>query len=175
MNKEAKCTIKGISSLLMNAYPMIEKPKGWEKLPSDEQAKTAEYRNPDGMLYVPGIAVQRCLIAAATYTKGKGRASLQKSVAACVLISPEYCVLDVQEYLVDGRPVVIPATKGRIVRFRPRFDNWSISFTILYDSELLKESEMREVVDNAGSRVGLLDFRPERKGPFGRFIVTSWK
>ena len=30
-----------------------------------------------------------------------------------------------------------------------------------------------DVSDN--SRVGLLDFRPEKKGPFGRFVVTSWK
>jgi len=34
---------------------------------------------------------------------------------------------------------------------------------------------LRHIVDDAGSRVGLLDFRPERKGPFGRFIVIEWK
>jgi hypothetical protein len=44
-----------------------------------------------------------------------------------------------------------------------------------YDDVLLKESELRRVVDDAGSRVGLLEFRPEKKGPFGRFIVTEWK
>jgi len=31
------------------------------------------------------------------------------------------------------------------------------------------------VVDDAGVRVGLLDFRPERKGSFGRFMVVEWK
>lgn len=175
MNKEVQVTIKGISALLMNAYPMVPKAKGWEKWEPNEQAKTAEYRTPDGSLYVPGIAVQRCLVNAATYSKGKGRGSLQKPVAACVLITPEYCILENQSYRVDARPVVIPATKGKIVRYRPAFDDWSISFTIVFDAELLKVAELREVVDNAGSRVGLLDFRPEKKGPFGRFMVTSWK
>jgi len=45
---------------------------------------------------------------------------------------------------------------------------------ISYDDSILKETELRKVVDDAGSRVGLLDFRPEHKGPFGRFIVTHW-
>lgn len=31
------------------------------------------------------------------------------------------------------------------------------------------------IVDDCGTRVGLLDFRPERKGPFGRFVVTKWE
>ena len=34
---------------------------------------------------------------------------------------------------------------------------------------------LKAIVDDAGDRVGLLDFRPERKGPFGRFMVTAWK
>ena len=170
------CEIKGTSALLMHAYPMVEPPRGWEKSSPAEQAAVAEYRDPDTQeLYVPGIAIQRCLVAAATYSKGKGRASLQKQVAACVLVIPERISLGIKEYVVDSRPVVIPATKGRIVRHRPRFDNWRLTFSIEYDTELLSETDLRHVVDDAGSRVGLLDFRPEKKGPFGRFIVTGWK
>jgi len=30
-------------------------------------------------------------------------------------------------------------------------------------------------VDSAGKRVGLGDFRPARKGPFGKFRVDEWK
>lgn len=32
----------------------------------------------------------------------------------------------------------------------------------------------REIVDAAGKRIGLGDFRPACKGPFGKFVVTSW-
>jgi len=70
---------------------------------------------------------------------------------------------------------VIAATKGRIVRHRPRLDQWQLKFEIEYDPTLLKETQVRKIVDDAGCRVGLLDFRPERKGPFGRFTVTNWK
>lgn len=174
--RSVNVSIKGISPLLMHAFPMVTPPTGWEKWSPAEQATVAEYRDPDtGLLYIPGVAIQRALVNAATYSKGKGRASLQKPVAACVLITQERISLGIKEYAVDSRPVVIPATNGRIVRHRPRLDAWQASFIIEYDDELLSDKEVREVVDNAGKRVGLLDFRPEHKGPFGRYMVTEWK
>lgn len=154
---------------------MVEPETGWEKWSPERQAAVCEYRTPDGLLYIPAVAIQRSLVAAAAYSKGKGRASLQRPVAACLQVIPEWCILTPQEYTVDSRPVVIPATRGRIVRHRPRFDEWSTSFTLEYDTELLSEAEMRKVTDDAGKRVGWLDFRPAKKGPFGRFIVTSWE
>ncbi len=167
--------IKGISPLLMHAYP-LNPIEAIDKKPIEEQAEYSAYRDPeDGLLFIPGVNIQRCLIAAAVYQKGKNRASLQKVVAACVLIDPERCSLGVKDYEIDVRGVVVPATKGRILRYRPRLDNWSVEFDVTFDSDLLTESQMRRVIDDAGSRVGLLDFRPERKGPFGRFIVTEWK
>ena len=174
--KSVACTIKGTSPLLMHAYPMVSPPDGWEKWSPEQQAKVDEYRDPDtGELYVPGVNIQCCLVEAAVYSKGKGRASLQKPVAACALVSPERCPLGVKDYRVDSRPVVIPSTKGRVMRHRPRLDEWQLSFVIEYDDELLSETELRKVVDDAGKRVGLLDFRPAKKGPFGRFMVTAWK
>ena len=173
--KSIAVKITGTSPLLMHAYPMVEPPKGWEKFSPEEQAKVAEYRDPDtNDCYIPGVAIQRSLVGAAAYSKGKGRASLQRPVAACVLVLPERCSLGVQTYSIDSRPVVIPATKGRIIRHRPRFDAWSCSFMAEYDTELISENELSRVVDDAGARVGLLDFRPEKKGPFGRFMVTEW-
>ena len=172
--KKVSCTIKGISPLLMHAYPM-QPIEAIEKKSPEEQAETGAYRDPDtGGLYIPGIAIQRSLIASASYSKGKGRGSLQKPVAACVMVNPERCDLGVKEFLIDSRPVVIAATKGRIVRHRPRLDTWTVTVEIEYDDNLITETQLRRVVDDAGSRVGLLDFRPERKGPFGRFMVTDW-
>lgn len=173
--KSISATIKGISPLLMHAFP-LEQLEAPEKKTKEEQAKYAAYICPEsGRLYVPGINIQRGLVAAASFSKGKGRSSLQKQTAACVFINPERVYLGQEHYEIDSRPVVIAATKGRIIRHRPRFDKWQLSFTIDYDDTLLKESEIRKIVDDLGQRVGLLDFRPEKKGPFGRFVVTEWK
>ena len=172
--KKIKVSIKGISPLLMHRFPS-EPVEMIEKKSKEEQAEVVAYRNNEGTLYVPGVALNRALISGATYSKGKGRASLQKVVAAGVMVSPEYLILSNESYEIDERAVVIPATKGRVMRYRPRFDNWEVSCEIEYDENLITEEQLRRVVDDTGSRVGLLDFRPERKGSFGRFVVSSWK
>lgn len=174
-----QATIKGISPVLMHRYPLVPV-EGIDKKEAVVQAEYAAYRIPEGQhnageLYIPGIAIQRALVNGASYSKGKGRASLVKQVAACVLITPEYCSIGTKNFEVDSRPVRIAATKGTVVRHRPRINDWSVSFTIEYDDTLLKATEVRRIVDDTGSRVGLLDFRPEKKGPFGRFIVTKWE
>ena len=173
--KVIRVEIKGKSPILMHKYPM-EKIEALEKKTKEEQAEIAAYRDEDsGILFIPCIAVQRALVNAAMFSKGKGRASLQKPVAACVMVSPVKLFLGVKKYVIDSQRVVIPATKGSVIRHRPRLDMWQVAFDLEYDDTLLTEEQMRTIVDDTGQRVGLLDFRPACKGPFGRFMVTSWK
>lgn len=172
---KVKVTIKGKTPLLMHQFPM-EPEKGMEKKDAKTQAEYVAYRDEETKeLFIPGINIQRALINGATYSKGKGRASLQKPVAACVFIFPERVSLGTKDFTVDSRPVVVPATKGRIIRHRPRLDQWQCSFEIEFDNTLLKENEVRTVLDDTLDKVGLLDFRPEKKGPFGRAMVTDWE
>ncbi len=167
-------SLSGITPLLMHRYPM-ESIEAIDKKTPKEQAEIAAYRTPQNELYVPGTAIQRALVDAATFSKGKGRASLQRSAAACIMVSPEYVLLGTNEYLIDTRSVVIPATKGRTPRYRPRFDKWKISFSLEYDDALITGEQIRKIVDDMGTRVGLLDFRPACKGSFGRSVVVEWR
>ena len=173
-SKTVTVEIKGISPLLMHAFPMV-KIEALEKKSPEEQAEFVAYRDPETKgLFVPGMAVQRMLVGGASFSKGKGRATLSKIVAACVFITPDRIPLNQKKYEIDARPVVVPATKGRVLRYRPRLDAWALKFSLEFDPDLLTEAQIRRVVDDSGSRVGLLDFRPERKGSFGRFVLTSW-
>ena len=166
--------IQGVSPLLMHKFPMMEI-EGLQKMSPERQAEHAAYRDVEtNQLFIPGVALQRCLVAGATYQKGKGRSTLQKPVAACLFITPPKLLLGAEKFEIDSQPVVIPATKGRIIRHRPRLDKWSAKFSLEYDETLLTDTQVRAVVDSSGSRVGILDFRPEKKGPFGRFMVTLW-
>lgn len=172
--KSVKVTIKGVSPILMHSFPFLPI-EALEKKTPEEQAEVSAYRDPETKsLYVPGLAMQRAMVSGATFSKGKGRSTLQKVVAACVVVSPERISLGSETYAVDSRPVVVPATRGRVMRHRPRLDKWQITFEIEYDPNMLTEKQVRQVIDDTGSRVGLLDFRPERKGPFGRFSVIKW-
>lgn len=173
MLREVHVVLKGTSPLLMHRFPM-EKIEAIEKMSKEEQAEIAAYRDEHGELYVPAEAVQRSLVGAATFSKGKGRASLQKQAAACLLVTPERLLLGKQSYAIDSRPIVNPSTGGRVMRHRPRFEEWTVTFDLEYDDTLLSEVEIRRIADDAGSRTGLLDFRPACKGPFGRSMVAEW-
>lgn len=172
--KAISVSIEGLSALLMHAYPLVPVEAIEKKSPA-EQAELAAYRDPQTkFLYVPGPALQRAFVSGASYSKGKGRGNLSRSAAACLLVSPERVSLGTKDYEIDTRPVVVPATKGRILRHRPRLDKWKCEFQIDFDENLLTENQVRRIVDDTGSRVGLLDFRPEKRGPFGRFTVVNW-
>jgi len=81
--------IKGKSSLLMHQFP-LKKIDAIEKKAPKEQAEIAAYRDPDTkILYIPSACIQRCFVNGGLYSKGKGRASLQKIVAASLMVSPE--------------------------------------------------------------------------------------
>jgi len=176
--KSLTISVKGITPLIMHAYPLVTI-KGLEKKTPEEQAEHAAYRVPSsngqrGELYIPGANVQRGLIEAATYSKGKGRASLLKPAAACLMVTPERILLAQTDYGIDSRWVVIPSTGGRVLRHRPRLETWECTFTVEYDDTLLKETEVRTIVEDWCNRVGVLDYRPECKGPFGRSMIVNW-
>jgi hypothetical protein len=77
-------------------------------------------------------------------------------------------------WTVDTRAVRIPSTGGRIQRHRPCFHDWCLAFTVDLDTSEIGEKLLRDIIDAAGSKIGLGDFRPATKGPFGRFKVTRW-
>jgi hypothetical protein len=61
---------------------------------------------------------------------------------------------------------------------RPKFEKWSIKLEAIITTEgdfAAKEDVVKKLFEAAGSQVGLGDFRPAKRGPFGRFKVSEWK
>jgi hypothetical protein len=50
-----------------------------------------------------------------------------------------------------------------------------IEVTVLLDSALFSEQMCRELFEIALGRVGLLEFRPARKGIFGKGSISHWE
>ena len=143
-----------------------------------EQAAKHLYLN-DGKPIVPGPALFSCIIAAGKFFKnGKSKITTMATsmIPGCLQLTDPFFPLKAPDgWTVDTRPVRIPATGGRILRHRPRFDRWGVSFTADLDENEMSPQLLREILDAAGKKIGLGDFRPERKGPFGRFVVKSWR
>lgn len=57
----------------------------------------------------------------------------------------------------------------RVMRTHPRFDNWSCTFTLWYNPDLMGRSQVENIVKTGGSETGWFEWRPK----YGRFKVTN--
>lgn len=180
-------TIAGLTPLLMNRFtetaevsvsggtsPVLRGDKGTPR----EQAERKRYADGQGNLFIPSANIYACIIEAGKFHKaGKSKITTNKTslIPAGIMISEIVCPLIGSAWEVDSRSVVIPATGGRIMCHRPRVDTWSTKFTLEIDERMFSPNLVRAIVDDAGSKIGLGDYRPARKGPFGRFVVNAWE
>lgn len=171
-------TIQGLTPLIVNRFhedAAEEATSGThsrkERLSPEDDARERLYQNGHGP-YLPAENVRQSMIVAAGRHK-IGRRAATSDTAAAIYIFPFELLID-GDWHVDSRAVVIPATKGRILRHRPMFDDWTMSFKMQVDTDLVSASLIQTILNDAGKLVGLGDFRPARKGPYGRFTVTSW-
>lgn len=179
--------IKGTTPLLQHRFNEEAEQSGSSRnvlvtrgTPREEAAKVV-YRNGDGF-YFPGAAIGRLLREAGGNHKMRGsRKSAKYIVPAAVLVLADTIPLyngdgqKAKDFEVDSRPVTIPATKGRIMRHRPRFEKWSAKFTIRVNDDLLPVDFVQQLLTEGGQQIGIGDYRPEKGGPFGTFNVASWK
>jgi hypothetical protein len=175
-----KVTIQGKTPLLMNRFSeeQLESSQNKDKNATPrEMAEIFAYRDKNGELCIPGICIFASIIDAGKFSKkGKNKITTMKSslIPAGVSLEEEECLLGTKEFEVDSRSVVVPATGGRIMRHRPRLDEWKVKFTLEIDKNEFSEKEVRKFVDDAGNKCGLLAYRPNRKGWFGKFDVIHW-
>lgn len=144
-----------------------------------EQAEAKLYLNAGGQPVIPQPNLLRCIIDAGKFFKaGKSKVTTQKSslIPSCVGLNGfEFPIRHRQPWSVDTRPIRNPATGGRRLAHRPRFDDWELDFTMEIDTKDMSERLVREIVDKAGKAIGLGDFRIDCKGPFGKFVVIKWQ
>jgi hypothetical protein len=70
---------------------------------------------------------------------------------------------------VDYRGVVVQ--RSRVFRARPRFNEWSLTMSLMVDASIINTKDVVVCYEQAGRMIGLGDFRPR----FGRFEVTQLK
>lgn len=187
--KEINVTISGTTPLLCNRFSdelamaatngsrtsMV----GSKGTPREQAEKKLYLSAETGVPIIPSPNLFRCLIDAGRFFKaGKSKITTQKNslIPACLSVDElEIPIESKDPWEVDTRAVRIPSTGGRILAHRPCFNDWALSFTLWLDEEILDHKLLREIVDAAGKRVGLGDFRPDCKGPFGRFTVDRWE
>ena len=186
---EIRVRIEGIAPLLMNRFgdeaevatssghsPAIG--NGHRGTPREQAEKTAYRHSKTGELFLPGPNIFAAIVQAGMFHKlGKNKLTTQKSslVAAGIVVTDLLIPLGTKEFEVDSRRAVIPVSGAAVLRHRARLDKWGGSFTLQVDGDMFSADLVRLLVDDAGKKIGVGDYRPARRGPFGRFVVTGWE
>jgi len=180
--KTIKITIEGTSPLLMNRYNVereLQRMKGIRKInktyDSKEEAELSAYWTTSGKkeLCIPANCLYTCLLGASSFHK-IGKRSAKSILAGSIRVLPDEISLGTSKYTIDTRPVVI--ARQRVLKSRAKLEKWEATFDIGYNEKLITSPEViKEILSEAGERVGLLDFRPQKGGWFGAFKITKFE
>lgn len=170
--KTIEVEIKGVAPLLQHRFPEEEhgvsasKSKQKVYVP-EEECKKSLYKDESGQIYQPSEHVLGALIKAGVQFKFEGKKTYKEIIKGGILIEPD-CIPLREDWVVDSRNVVVQ--RMRIMRYRPRFDMWTLKFKLCLLDENISVSDLNDILVRAGT-IGLGDYRPR----FGRFMVTSFK
>lgn len=180
----------GISPILMN--PMTEetldelyggaaarKPKTGQ-VPQKQVAEAKIIKDGDDRVGLPVEYLFSCLVGAGRFVKYDAKKNISNAsstlIPSFMSIEELFLPFDNQDakWFVDKR-------RGRLSNgtavciLRPRFEDWSFDVTIEIDDQEISEEKVKELFRRAGTAVGLGDFRPACRGPFGRFKIERWE
>jgi len=172
--------IEGPSILLNNPAGMRRssvKKGGETSIPTpEEEAERSCYWMPDkSSVMFPGDNIQSAMIRVAGGYKANKKA-LTPYIAGSIQVSPEHVPFGTKKYIIDTRRAVIQ--RQGILRSRAKLLNWKLAFNILVDDDFpVREvgDTLKQMLEETGRRVGIGDFRPEKRGRFGKFTVTKFQ
>jgi len=155
-------SIKGIAPLLQHKMPE-EDVNASVRRTSDKQGD-----DPADFLYMcgkkicqPATHIERAIVQAASGFKVVGRGKkTYKDAAKCVFVSPDMIEHAKQKWEPRSDSVVIPSTKGRVLRKRPMLKEWELSFELTFDEKLMPPEVLKRILDSAGESIGIGDWRP---------------
>jgi hypothetical protein len=170
--------IEGLTPLLMNRFTESESASTNRGTPREQAARAAYCNAESGELYVPGPNMLAALVDAGRFHRlGRKHVTTEKhSLVPVGLRVPERMIpLGTAKYDVDSRRVRMPATGEYVMRHRARVDPWKATFSVDVDEQVFSAQFVRALVDDCGQKIGLGDYRPATRGPFGRFVVAGWE
>lgn len=185
--KERTYTIRGVAPLLMHNEQLSDPLNKWTRLVAEVSKKRQKTeddlmelsrREWFGGLYlsedtnVP-IVPERCLERMLRDAAAKSKRG--KDVRAAVIVMQPATLdyqgpKDAEAMWASGNYLLRASCKvgqQRVIRSRPCFRQWALTFTAVYDENVLEAADLDRFVELAGRLIGLCDWRPKH----GRFTV----
>lgn len=186
--KQIKCEFHGISPLIMHSCqcvnPLHPITLEMKKINAKKKNKTEEdlivlsdleweaglYYDESVGIYIPAENIE------ATIREGAKARRKGKDIVKGFQCEDMMIPLDIGENLTkeemkkDFRFRDVRAMRvmsSRVMRTRPRFNMWNLTFTALYDEKIISFNEIVDAIEYAGQYVGLCDSRPK----YGKFAA----
>jgi len=176
--------ITGVSPILQNNPAKMQASKD-DSLKSGKkvydpkiEAEASVYRNERKEIVVPSIAFRASMFKAATGRK-IGKMSAKTVIAAAVFPVETVCILvgaktdkPIKDYVIHSCRCVV--NKAGIIRCRPMIEEWATDLALELDTQFAPglEKVVLELLNIAGKVAGVMDWRPEKLGTFGRFTAA---
>lgn len=151
----------------------------------EAEAGTKLYRSEEGKMGLPTQNLMSCIVNAGQHVKsGKKFLSTAKSTQIYDFLEfmddfLEFLDLD-ENGDVPWKPFLVKGTmhtagkETAVCITRPRILKWRIAFTVKFDDNReVDQSTLIKLVEIAGRKIGLCDWRPQKKGRFGRFVIEK--
>lgn len=171
---------------LLNDLRLGNRPQKRVDWSVEDECATKLYRSPEtGRMGLPIHCLIACLVNAGRHVKfGKKQISTAESTTLFDFLEfPEgFCeFLDCDDkgnvpwkpFLSKGN-LKNKGTKTAVCLTRPRISHWRMQFSVIYDDlRGVTEDTVMKLVETAGRKVGLGNWRPDTKGRFGRFAIEK--
>lgn len=184
--KICTATLESISALCQSR--MHNTPKLNKEKPDEYEHRTWREKmhvDGDGFVFIPPMAFKFAIEKAASMLRiripGKGQSEYGKHFKSGVLVV-EGLTLPVKKEQVDGQWLNLHAngkrgSGSRVQRCIPTIPKWSGDVQFFVVDDTIDEPIFEQHLKEAGSLVGIGQFRPENGGYCGRFKVvkTAWQ
>lgn len=163
-------TITGIRPLLHNAFIQDNSDTAKKGAVYDDlqEAKKRLIKGHDGSVCQPAVHLEGCLVKAGAEFKFQGKKTYKDILKAGIFVEPAYIPHKIPDWTIDKQRVVV--NRAGILRCRPRFDDWSLDFTILVREQRLQPKVIEEILQHAGRFHGIGDYRPR----YGLFKIERF-
>lgn len=130
-------------------------------------------------LAIPWTNLYNCFCKGASLFKKLGGIRMDTAIATAISCEQEKIPLGTDQYEVYVEWCRIPPRTGAMVQIgRPRIREWRCELDMIIDGERFGtklEETIRAVISESGKMVGLGPWRPQLKGPYGRFLLEEFR
>ncbi len=142
---------------------------------TEAEFEAAKYRTADGKDAIYAGCFRNAIVAAGKFTD---KQLPQTRVSAAIWIVDRNIPIKFEECHMREDPVRVggkgSGTGTASLAYRPGYTNWSCVLRIEFDRSLISVEQLLSLVESAGFRIGICEWRPEKlKGEFGRFEISG--